>query len=179
MMLISLVNRLRHASTFWLLRVLWVMETLACFGLLISDIIMDDLSLSYALILIFGLGVILVTYVVVGIAGKWHGMPRRMQLDTLNTIILILFALSGCVACYLVLFLHWRGVMPYFGVIIIGSTILSATIITSLLQRHPIQPQPKKRRERPHHHQFQQKVIHHPYSRRPILRGGMGIQRIP
>lgn len=177
MMLLSIVNRLRHASTFWLIRVLWVMETLACFALLISDILMDDLALSYALILIFGLGVILVTYLVVTIAGDWHSMPRRMHLDVLNTIILILFALSGCIACYLVLFLHWRGILPYFGVIVIGSTLLSATIITSLFQRPPTQPIPMKRRERSHHHQFQQKVIHHPHSRRPILRGGMGIER--
>ncbi len=177
MMLLSIVNRLRHASTFWLIRVLWVMETLACFALLILDILMDDLALSYALILIFGLGVILVTYLVVTIAGEWHSMPRRMHLDVLNTIILILFSLSGCVACYLVLFLHWRGILPYFGVIIIGSTLLSATIITSLFQRPPILPIPTKRRERSHHHQIQQKVIHHPYSRRPILRGGMGIER--
>lgn len=128
----SLTENLQQVSTFWLIRVLVVLQILVYLGILISDIIWGTITVTDWLILLLLGGEILFVYVVTLMAGHWNKSKNRQELDILTTIMLIVLTLMIFFSYYGVAFEKQVGVQPYLGVIIISLAVLMATTISYL-----------------------------------------------
>lgn len=127
---VSIVDKFQRISTFWLIRVLIVVEIIACIVLLLLDIFLNNLSLSFALILLFLAGIILMVYFVTFMVGHWSESKQHQEVDPLNTTIMIILTIISFITYYQVVFVERNGILPYLGVVVMTITLVAATSIT-------------------------------------------------
>ena len=140
----SIVEKFHQITTFWLIRVLLVVEIIASFVLLILDILINDLSLSFALILLLLAGVIILVYIVTFMVGHWNKSTKHQEVEPLVTTMMIVLALACFVAYYRVAFVRQTGIQPYLGVVVISTAIVGATGVTYLMKRKTLYRQSLK-----------------------------------
>lgn len=131
----SLIDKLQQVSTFWLIHVLVIIQLVAFFILLILDIFLSNITLSDVLILVLLAGVILLVYLVATMVGHWNTTKNRYELDHLTTTMLIVLTVACFFTYYRVAFDQQHGILPYWGVIIVGLAVIMASTITYLFER--------------------------------------------
>lgn len=132
---IPVMEKLQQVSSFWLIRVLVIMQLVACFVLLLLDILLSNLSLSKALILLLLAGIILLVYFVSLLIGHWNVSKQRQEVNPLFTVLLIILTLVCFVAYYQTIFVRKDSPQLYWSAIIIGIVIVVATTLAYLLER--------------------------------------------
>lgn len=103
---LSVWDKLKRVSSFWLIKALVILEFTLCFALLILDMSMLALSLSAAGILLIIAATILLTYCVAYMAGRWNETRNCYELNPMISILIIVLCISFSITLYQQLFLN-------------------------------------------------------------------------
>lgn len=131
---LSIWDKMKRVSSFWLIKALVILEFTLCFAFLILDMCMLNLSLSAASILLIIAATILLTYCVAYMAGHWNEQRNRYELSPMLSILITILCISCSITLYQYLFLSPSPV-NYLEPLGITIAILFSSLLTYLLER--------------------------------------------
>ena len=130
----NVLNRLKQATTFWLFR-LMIGITIASIAVIpVLQLTVENLPKSVWSIVWVLLIAIVFVYLVTLVNGTWDEQKRRIQVDPLVILMMIIVITAGCAAyCQDILFNE--GEIPYITYLAIAVIILLATLFTNIAEK--------------------------------------------